>query len=77
MADKVSYYRDTNGKWRWRRIASNGRIVADSGQGYTRKSDAFAAGTRVNAAGYTVEFVGDEDTEYVLEPPQEPPPGAA
>lgn len=24
-------------RWRWRRVAANGRIIADSGQGYTRR----------------------------------------
>lgn len=30
----VEYYKDKAGRWRWRAIARNGRIVADSGQGY-------------------------------------------
>lgn len=29
--------------WRWRLIASNGRIIADSGEAYTRKGSADAA----------------------------------
>lgn len=24
-------------RWRWRRIAENGRIIAEPGQGYTRR----------------------------------------
>ncbi|MBK6418455.1 MAG: DUF1508 domain-containing protein [Ignavibacteria bacterium] len=31
------YYEDSRGEWRWRYIARNHRIVADSGQGYTRR----------------------------------------
>lgn len=36
-------YFDAAGEWRWRITARNGRIVADSGEGYTRKSAAVAA----------------------------------
>lgn len=24
-------------RWRWRRVAANGRIIADPGEGYTRR----------------------------------------
>ena len=27
-------YRDRRGQWRWRFVAANGRIIADSGEGY-------------------------------------------
>lgn len=30
-------YKDKKGEFRWRLQASNGRIIADSGEGYTRK----------------------------------------
>lgn len=33
-------YKDTAGEWRWRMVASNGRIVADSGEGYGSKGNA-------------------------------------
>ena len=32
-------YKDARGHWRWRLIASNGRTVADSGEGYHNKND--------------------------------------
>ena len=32
-------YKDAAGKWRWRAIAKNGRIVAGSTQGYVNKQD--------------------------------------
>jgi uncharacterized protein len=32
-------YKDRQGYWRWRAIASNGKIIADSGEGYVHKSD--------------------------------------
>lgn len=36
-------FEDKGGEWRWRMIASNGRIVADSGEGYSSKSGARSA----------------------------------
>lgn len=43
-------YRDAGGKWRWRMTARNGKIVADSAEGYARRSGARAAARRlVNA----------------------------
>lgn len=36
---KFFVYQDIAGKWRWRLLAGNGRIIADSGQGYSRKKD--------------------------------------
>ncbi len=36
---KFELYKDDSGEYRWRFISSNGRIIADSGQGYKNKSD--------------------------------------
>lgn len=32
-------YQDTAGLWRWRLRAPNGRIVADSGESYSKRSN--------------------------------------
>jgi uncharacterized protein len=32
-------YVDTLGYWRWRLVAANGRVIADSGEGYNNESD--------------------------------------
>lgn len=37
---KVTFYKDNKLQWRWRIVASNGRIVADSAEGYVNKGDA-------------------------------------
>jgi uncharacterized protein YegP (UPF0339 family) len=34
--DRVVQYRDDSGEWRWRMLARNGRVLADSGEGYKR-----------------------------------------
>ena len=33
------YYKDARGEWRWRLKASNGRIIADSAEGYKNMQD--------------------------------------
>lgn len=32
-------YKDVNNQWRWRFVANNNRIVANSGEGYHNKAD--------------------------------------
>lgn len=41
------FYKDTAGEWRWRFVASNGRIMADSGEGYKTKRGAVRAQARL------------------------------
>ncbi len=40
-AEEVAYrvYQDEAGEWRWNLRASNGRIIADSGEGYRHRHD--------------------------------------
>jgi uncharacterized protein YegP (UPF0339 family) len=38
MNDKWGFYQDPQKLWRWRRVASNGKIVGSSSQGYVNKS---------------------------------------
>ena len=40
---KFVIYKDRSNEYRWRLKAANGRIVADSGEGYVNKSDCQAA----------------------------------
>jgi uncharacterized protein YegP (UPF0339 family) len=35
-------YKDANQHWRWRYVSSNGRTIADSGEGYYNRADALA-----------------------------------
>jgi len=42
-------YKDRAKEWRWRLVAANGRIVADSGEGYTERNDAVEALERVKS----------------------------
>ena len=49
--DKWEFYVDNNGKWRWRRVASNGRITGASCQGYANKADCIDNAIRNGYAG--------------------------
>ncbi len=40
-------YEDAAGEWRWRLVARNGEIVADSGEGYATRQGAREAAERV------------------------------
>jgi uncharacterized protein YegP (UPF0339 family) len=44
------YYEDSKGEWRWRLKASNGRIIADSGEGYTTERECLADIDRVKGS---------------------------
>ncbi|WP_435346801.1 YegP family protein [Haloarchaeobius sp. HRN-SO-5] len=49
-------FEDAAGQYRWRLVASNGRIIADSGEGYASKYGARDAARRVQG------HVGDAET---------------
>ena len=36
--DKWEFYTDSIGDWRWRRVASNGRIVGASSEGFSSRA---------------------------------------
>lgn len=38
----VTFYQDNQKQWRWRILSKNGRIIADSAEGYVNKADAEA-----------------------------------
>ena len=37
--DKWEFYKDKSGEWRWRRTATNGRIVGAATEGYINRLD--------------------------------------
>lgn len=47
---KVEFYQDKNEEWRWRFKASNGNIVADSGEGYKNKAECIAEFNNIQQA---------------------------
>lgn len=40
---RYQIYTDANGHWRWRLVAANNRIIANSGEGYWNKEDCLHA----------------------------------
>ncbi|HEV2514258.1 MAG TPA: DUF1508 domain-containing protein [Devosia sp.] len=44
-------YEDVNKHWRWTLYASNGRKIANSGEGYWNKADCLAAINLVKGSG--------------------------
>jgi len=56
---KLFVYRARDG-WRWHLRARNGRIVAESGEAYTRKSDCITAALRLADAAHFAKLVVKE-----------------
>jgi uncharacterized protein YegP (UPF0339 family) len=55
---KVIIYEDLSGAFRWRAVASNGRILADSAEGYLDRTNVRDAVEKIVAAfedGITIE----------------------
>jgi uncharacterized protein len=46
-------YKDVSGYWRWRYVASNGRTIADSGEGYVNRADAMNGINLMKASTYS------------------------
>ena len=40
---RCEVYQDAMREWRWRLVAKNGRVVADSGEGYVRRQSCLKA----------------------------------
>jgi len=54
--DTIQVYRDAASEWRWRRIAPNGLIIADSSEGYTDQQECLDRVIRVNGYPYDLEL---------------------
>ena len=49
--DRWEFYKDARDKWRWRRIASNGKIVAASTEGYAKRASCMENAKRCGFEG--------------------------
>jgi hypothetical protein len=54
---KMEIYQDASGNWRWRIRASNGQIVASSGESFSSKANARTAAENVKARAGSAEIV--------------------
>jgi uncharacterized protein YegP (UPF0339 family) len=55
MMAKFVVYRDAKMEWRWRLVARNGRTIADSAEGYKRRSGAIYSVERARDAAAKAE----------------------
>lgn len=62
--DKFEVYKDKRGEFRWRRIASNGKIVGASSEGYTKKVDCEKNMNRGYVDSDKWEFYKDKRGEF-------------
>lgn len=58
MAMRIVCYRDESGEWRWRMLARNGKVVADSAESYKRKGACLRMAARVADGGAAVQIEG-------------------
>ena len=58
---RFEVYEDRGGEWRWRLVHWNGNIVADSGEGYTSRSNAKRAARGVMRSAPTASIEDRED----------------
>jgi uncharacterized protein YegP (UPF0339 family) len=63
-SDKFEVYQDKRGEWRWRRKASNGKIVGAATEGYKSKADAEANMKRGKNAKDKWEFYKDKRGQW-------------
>ncbi|MFB6141150.1 MAG: HVO_2922 family protein [Halosimplex sp.] len=54
-------FRDSAGEWRWRLVAANGNVVADSGEGYSSKQgvERGIESVKRTASGADVRFLDE------------------
>lgn len=52
---RLVIYQDQKREWRWRFVAANGRILADSGEGYAERNDALTMARRLFGVPYAIE----------------------
>ena len=62
--DKFEVYKDKRGEWRWRRRASNGKIVGAASEGYKSRKDAEANMNRGPNGADKWEFYQDKRKQW-------------
>lgn len=63
MQHRVIIYGTADDQWRWRRVASNGRIVADGAESYHNVADCQDMAVKVNAQPYVLEMQAVNNVE--------------
>lgn len=61
MTDRhIEIYKDRSGEWRWRRVAANGNITADSAEGYLHRTDCLEMAYSENPGVEVFDIIADE-----------------
>lgn len=55
---KFTVFKDAKGEWRWNLKAPNGKIIADSAEGYKRRRSALRGILLVINTGWNSDIVG-------------------
>lgn len=63
--ENFTVYKDQTGQWRWRFVAANNRILADSAESYHNRMDAVHAIGIIKTAGATAPAY-----DITAQPPQ-------
>jgi uncharacterized protein YegP (UPF0339 family) len=50
-------FEDKRGDWRWRIVHRNGQVVADSGEGYSTRSNAIRAARRLKTIAGSARLI--------------------
>ena len=53
---KFNIFQDQAGEWRWHLAATNGQIIADSGEGYVHKQHCIDMVRRIRADAHLAEI---------------------
>jgi len=61
LIDRLVIYRDSEGDWRWHRVAGNGELIGGSGEGYRNLSHCQNIAVRVNRLPYLLELHTDSE----------------
>lgn len=64
--DHFEVYEDADGQYRWRLTAANGESIADSGEGYSRESNARDAVERVSEYAPTADTLDYDPAAYEI-----------
>lgn len=64
----IQLYKDNSLQWRWRCKAKNGKIVADSGEGYENWQDCLQMTMRLFCDNETFNFVNLEEEKLIAKP---------
>ena len=57
---RFEVYEDAAGEWRWRLVAANGNIIADSGEGYRTRQGAVRGVDSVRTTAPDAELVVED-----------------